>query len=283
MRILLLSLAATVTAIFTPIPALAEALPAPAGYSYADLADRALTAPIALIATVARATPVEPDRSPGLAPGHVRLYVEADADTLIRGPEGLPTHFSYLADVPLEANGRAPRLRKTQVLLLARPVPGHADELQLVTPDAQLPLTPENESRIRAILTEAAKTDAPPRITGIASAFHSPGSIPGEGETQIFLTTADKRPISLNIVRRPHEEPRWGVALGEVVDQSARPAAKNTLLWYRLACELPRTLPESTTASLEPADADAARTDYQLVLDGLGPCTRDHPLPDSGQ
>lgn len=278
MRILLPSIAVTATVIFLPIPALAQTPAAAAGYSYADLADRALKAPIALIATVTRATPVESERAPGLDPGQVRLYVEADANTLIRGPECLPTHFSYLADVPLGPNGRPPRLRKTQVLLLARTVSGHPDELQLISPDAQLPLTPENESRIRAILTEAAKADAPPRITGIASAFHSPGSIPGEGETQIFLTTADKRPISLNVIRRPHEEPRWGVALGEVVDQSARPATQDTLLWYRLACELPRALPESATESLEAADAEAALADYKLVLDGLGSCARNHPL-----
>src|SRR5207244_7883429 len=98
------------------------------------------------------------------------------------------------------------------------------------------------------------------------------GSLPGESETQIFLRTGDRRPISLSVLRRPHEDPRWAVALSELVDDSAAPPKPDTLLWYRLACGLPRQLPETAIASLAADDADAARADYQLVLAGLGPC-----------
>ncbi len=94
------------------------------------------------------------------------------------------------------------------------------------------------------------------------------------GETQIFLQTRDGRPISLNVLRRPGETPRWAVALGEIVDRSARPPAPDTLLWYRLACALPPALPDSSAASLAAADAEATRADYALVLKGLGPCAR---------
>jgi hypothetical protein len=46
------------------------------------------------------------------------------------------------------------------------------------------------------------------------------------------------------------------------------------LLWYRLACGLPPTLPAASLAELDQAVASAARHDYALVLQGLGPCLR---------
>ncbi len=249
-------------------------VPAPV-YSYADLADRALPAPIALVATVSDAIRLEPAQAPGLAPGQARLFVEAASNTLIRGPSGgVPPMIRYLADMPLDAKGRVPKLKGKQVLVLARQVPGKAGELQLIARDAQMPLTPELERRVRAIVSEAVRADAPPRVTGIGSAFHVPGAIPGEGETQIFLTTQNGKPISLNVLRRPGEEPIWSVALSEVVDEAAKPPPKDTLLWYRLACGLPRALPDATVADLDVTAAEAARTDYGLVLAGLGPCTR---------
>jgi hypothetical protein len=100
------------------------------------------------------------------------------------------------------------------------------------------------------------------------------GALPGEGETQVFLTTADNQPVSLTVLRRPGEEPRWAVALSEIVDEAAAPPAPGTLLWYRLACSLPRALPERSTASLSPADAEQARTDYGVVIGALGACGR---------
>ena len=109
-------------------------------------------------------------------------------------------------------------------------------------------------------------------MTGVGAAFHVPGSLPGEGETQIFLQTADARPVSLSVLRRPGEEPRWAVALGEIVDEAATPPARDTLLWYRLACFLPATLPQASTASLEEADARQASEDYAFVLARLGAC-----------
>jgi hypothetical protein len=137
-----------------------------------------------------------------------------------------------------------------------------------------MPLTPELEQRVRAILTEVVRRDAPPPVTGIASAFHVPGAIPGEGETQIFLSTRDNRPISLNVLRRPGQDRQWSIALTEIVDEAARPPERDTLLWYRLACGLPRTLPDTVTAELEAAAAQAAREDYRFVLQQLGPCGR---------
>nr|MDP8994164.1 hypothetical protein [Pseudomonadota bacterium] len=124
------------------------------------------------------------------------------------------------------------------------------------------------------ILQEAAAPGAPPQITAVGRAFHVPGSIPGESETQIFLQTADQRPVSLTILRRPGEQPRWAVALSEFVDETAVTPRRDTLLWYRLACTLPRTLPPQSLRDASRTEAAAIQADYRLVIDALGPCVR---------
>lgn len=240
--------------------------------SYADTATRVLAAPMIVDAVVREASRLKPEESPGVRPGHARFYIVADVGALIRGPAGLSPRISYLADVPLDARGKAPKLKKLRVLLFARPVAGRAAEVQLTTLDGQLPWTPALDAQVRAIAREAVAGDSPPEITGVGNAFHVAGSLPGEGETQVFLTTADARPVSLSILRRPGEQMRWAVALGEVVGDGARPPERDTLLWYRLACALPATLPERSTAAMEPADAAIAREDYAFVLQSLGPC-----------
>ncbi len=259
--------------------AAATAQPAPlgagqAGPSYVDLADRAIAAPVAAIVTIASATRLKPAQAADVRAGFARFYVEGDVATLIRGAGGLPARVSWLVDLPLDQANRPPKLKKLRVILLAATVAGRPGELRLVARDAQLPWSAATEARLRAILIAAGVPAAPPVVTGIGNAFHVPGSLPGESETQIFLTTADGRPVSLTVLRRPGEEPRWAVALGEMVDEAAEPPARDTLLWYRLACALPPELPDPSVAALEPADAAAAREDYRLVIAGLGACGR---------
>ena len=124
------------------------------------------------------------------------------------------------------------------------------------------------------MLREAAAPDAPPRIVGLGKAFHVPGSLPGESETQLFLLAADGRPISLNVLRRPGQEPVWAVALTEIVDEAAAPPQANSLLWYRLACSLPRELPPQSLSETDPQHAEAVRDDYRFVMEQLGACPR---------
>ena len=241
---------------------------------YADLADLVLAAPVIAEGTVRSATRLKGAEAAGVAPGLQRLYVEADVAALLRGPGGLPTRVGYLLDVSPDARGRLPKLKKQRVLLFARAVAGTPGQLQLIAPDAQLAWTAALDASIRQIARDVVAADAPPAITGVGNAFHVAGALPGEGETQVFLQTADSRPVSLSILRRPGEQPRWAVALSEIVDEAAGPPRRDTLLWYRLACGLPRQLPERSIAALEAGDGEAARADYQLVLAALGPCTR---------
>lgn len=241
--------------------------------SYADLADLSAVSPIILVGEVFSVIPLKLAQSVGVAPGYRRAYIATKTIGLIRGEGGVAPTLSYLYDIPVDARGKLPKLKKRRVLLFARPGtrPG---EIQLSATDAQIDWSPDAESKVRAIVSELLAAKAPPKIIGLGDAFHVAGTVQGEGETQIFLRTDSGEPVSLSIVRRPGEEPKWAVALGEIVDEAAATPKPGTLLWYRLACALPPALPPSAVRTLAVSDAEAARADYQLVIDGLGPCGR---------
>ena len=220
---------------------------------------------------------LKPAEAPDVPAGAARLYLEADVLALIRGTGAVPPRIGYTVDVRLDARGRAPHYKKARVLLFARGVAGNGGQVQLVRPDAQRGWTPGAAALTRRIVKEVLAPDAPPAITGIGNAFHTSGALPGEGETQVFLTTPGGRPISLGIERKAGAAPRWSVALSEVVDQAAPPPARDTFLWYRLACALPPTLPDAANTSGDD-DAAKAREDYLFVLHELGPCDRGDAL-----
>ncbi|MDF2385883.1 hypothetical protein JMG10_30740 [Nostoc ellipsosporum NOK] len=240
--------------------------------SYATLARHVTTAPLIIDARIRKADRLKPEESPGLAADTARFLVEADVSALIRGNQAMATRITYTADVPLNARGKPPKLAKLRVLLFARPVPGRAGMVQLTGLQSQMNWLPELDAQIRAITKDALAADAPPAITGVGNAFHVPGSLPGEGETQVFLQTASGAPVSLQILRRPGEATRWSVSLGDIVDESAGAPSANTFLWYRLACGLPRSLPAESVESDDAQNAAKAREDYQFVLRSLGPC-----------
>jgi len=266
----------SVFAMEQPAPAVAAAA---SPYSYADLADLAVAAPMAIHARIRKAAALKPEQAPGLAAGHVRFFIEADVVSLIRGSGPLAARISYLVDLPLAANGKAPKLKSKQpVLIFARPVASgtttDTGSVRLVAPDAQLAWDPATEARLRAILTELVKPGAPPAITGIANGFHVPGTLPGEGETQLFLNTATGEPVSLTVITAADGSRRWAAAFGEIVDGSAAVPRRDTLAWYRLACGLPKALPLDKLAGTAPEDRKKAAADYAMILGALGECTR---------
>ncbi len=248
--------------------------PQPWTASYADLADLAIPAAVTAHVRVERGRALSERDAPNVPPGYRRFLVEAGIVALIRGPAELPQQVRYLVDLPNE-NGRAARIRRgTEYLVLAAPATNRPGEIRLVAPDAQLPYDVATAGRLRDILREATQANPAPRITGIGRAFHVPGSLPGESETQFFLQTADGRPISLTVLRRPGETPTWAVALSEIVDNAAEPPAADTLLWYRLACTLPPALPRQSLAEAGPDEARAIESDYRVIRQGLGACVR---------
>ena len=263
-----------------PVTGLAQTPPAPAaaspeGPTYADLATLSEASTLVVRAQIRRQTALKPERAPGLAPGFARLYIEADTLALIAGRSGVGSTLAYLVDVPLDAKGKVPKLKKREFLLFAKPVAGRPGEVQLAGPSAHLAYTPALEARLRPILTEFyAAEGPPPRITGISDALAVPGTLTGESETQIFLATDNRSPVSITVLRRPGQRVQWGVSWGEIIDSAARPPAPETLRWYRLACSLPAQLPSNANLARDPAERRLAAGDYAFVREALGPCER---------
>lgn len=260
-------------------PALSQRDEAPVGgklqpLAYSDVADLAAASPLVIKASVRKVSKVSVPSPDAASPPREYLLVRARVDALIRGDQGVPPEVRFLAFPPDGADPLTFNPRKVKsILVFARPgtQPG---EVRLVSRYAMRPATPDLETTARTIVTELLRPDAPPAIVAVGDAFHVPGTVAGEGETQIFLKASNGTPVSLSIVHRPGEPPRWGVALGEIVDETAVPPEKNTLLWYRLACGLPASLPASSTQTLPLADMEAAQRDYRLVLESLGRCGR---------
>lgn len=244
--------------------------------TYADLANLSEASELVLRAQIRKASRLKPEQALGLAPGMARMLIEARTQTVLSGP-ALGETVRYLADVPLDAKGKVPKLKKQVVLLFARTVPGRAGELRLVDGGAQIPWSGTTEMRTRAILTDLLSPDAPPRIKGVREVLYVPGNLVGEGETQVFLQTQNNAPVSVSVVRRPGMAKSWGVSLSEIVDQAARPPERDTLTWYRLACFLPRTLPPGASLSGSADQIRAAAQDYAFVIEQLGQCDRNRP------
>jgi hypothetical protein len=269
----LLTPTALALAAVAPAIAQSQAVAGP-GLTYADMVGLSDRTPLVIRAQIRKQATVEPDRSPGLAPGHVRLYIEARTAALIAGSTPVGESLAYLVDVPLDAKGKPPKLKKADVILFARPVAGRQGQIQLVKPDAQFAYSPEFEARLRPILADLLAPDAPPRITGVRDALAVEGTLVGESETQLFLDTETNGPVSVTVVRRPNQAPRWGVSWTEIVDQAARPPQRGTLAWYRMACALPARLPATANLANDPRARALATQDYALVMQQLGPCDR---------
>lgn len=254
--------------------ALAQAAPTIRESTYADLADLSEAANLVLRARIRKQAEVEVERSPGLAPGNVRLYLEADTIALLAGNSPIGESVKYVVDVPHSIKGGAPKLKKQEMLLFARSVPGRAAEIQLVGQGAQMRWSPELEARLRPILAALAAPDSPPVVTGVRDALSVEGNLVGESETQMFLSTRGGDPVSITVIRRPGQAPVWGVSFTEIVDQAAVPPQADTLAWYRLACFLPQTLPVEANLSRDAQSRAQAAEDYRYMIAQLGPCRR---------
>lgn len=269
-----LAITSALVAAFSTTPVVAQAQMPAQTLTYADLADLSDASDVVVRAKIRRQVQVDPARAPGLQAGFARLYIEAETLALLSGSSALGESLRYLVDVPLNAKGKVPKLRKQEMLLFARTVPSRPGELQLAGPHAQQTYDPTIEPRLRPILAGLAAADSPPTVIGVRDALSVAGNLAGESETQVFLETKEGAPVSLTILRRPGREPVWGVSWGEIIDQAARPPAPQTIEWYRLACALPARLPSSANLSRVPAERAQAERDYSYVMGSLGPCVR---------
>lgn len=242
---------------------------------FADIADLTIGAPAVVRATVAKAEKLNRKEAPDVPAGRVRMLIEAQVQGVLTAREAVPARIRYLWEGPLDARGKAPKLKGSQVLLFLQRAPGREGQYQLTSRNGQVAWTARAEAAARRVLTDSRSPEVRDlRITGIGNAFHVRGSIPGEAESQIFVTTASGRPVSLVVLSRPGQAKSFSVALGDVIDDAAASVPRDTLMWYRLACSLPPTLPDAAVAELGPEDRQAVAADYAFVRTSLGDCGR---------
>lgn len=244
------------------------------GPTFADIADLSESAGLVVKAQIKKMARVEDERAPGLAPGMARFYVNAQTLALIAGKAPIGESFAYLVDLPLDAKGKAPKLKKQDVLLFARAVPGRPGELQLVTPTAQQLWSEQAEARVRGILKTLLSGDAPVKITGVRELMYVPGNLAGQGETQIFLNTKDGSAASITVHHEPGSPAAWGVSFSELVADIGNPPRPETVEWYRLACFLPNNPPPGTNVAEGVEQRRQAASDYRMVIGELGECRR---------
>lgn len=249
------------------------------GAAYSDIADLVVIAPMIVDAKIAKVTKISAQQASGVPQNKQRLLIDADVIALIRGQNGVTAKVRFVVDMPKDARGKIPKLKKQRVFIMADAVKGRPGQLQLVRPDALVKYSAENDNMVRAITQEAVLLDAPQRITGIASAFHSAGTVIGEGETQIFLNTENRQPVSITVVSRPGTPKQWSVSTSELIEETTSTPRRFTLLWYRLACGLPKAMPADLVQSGDGENAARAQADYKFVADALGPCGRKRMAP----
>ncbi len=270
MRTLILPMLLILSGIFAPAVAQPVAARAAAPNpdrlaGYADVADLVLASPMIVRATITRA--LVPRPAAAARPGRVRLAVTASITNLLVAPQASGATLAWLWDAPADAAGKPPKARGMDILAFVT-APGAGGGTRLVSNRAVQPFDPALADQVRAIVAEQ-RSGQVPVITGVSNGFRADGTVAGESESQFFLTSADGKPATLVVQNRPGEKRRVAVARGDIIDESAEAVRPNSLLWYRLACFLPATLPIAAGG-----DDVALARDWRDALASLGPCGR---------
>ncbi|MDF2640286.1 MAG: hypothetical protein K0R64_3270 [Novosphingobium lindaniclasticum] len=241
--------------------------------TYVDTVELSKKAELIVLARVTHMEPVTPANSGSLSPVHRRYYAEANTRALLYGQNGIGGSLRYLVDLPADASPSAADLTNKDIFLFASHVPGRPAELKLVEPTAQQLWSPERESRLRAVLRSLVSPRRSAPVTRVRELAFVPGSLAGEGLTQIFLDTKKGR-ATISVRHQPDNRKTWGVSFTEVAGRDPLPPAQETLEWYDLACFLPPSPPQSAYVSGTFAAKQQAYSDYRMVLASLGPCER---------
>ncbi len=234
---------------------------------YADIADLVLASPMIVRATITRAHAPMPRPAGAVPPGRVRLAVTASITNLLVAPQASGATLAWLWDAPADAKGQPPKAKGMDILAFVA-APGAGGGTRLISNRAIQAFDPALADQVRAIVAEQ-RSGKVPVITGVSNGFRADGTVAGESESQFFLTSADGKPATLVVQNRPGEKRRVAVARGDIIDESAEAVRPGSLLWYRLACFLPPTLPMAAGGD----DAALAR-DWRDALASLGPCGR---------
>ncbi|MGB7406231.1 MAG: hypothetical protein WA906_11120 [Pacificimonas sp.] len=267
-KIALRFMTASVAVCFMFMPTTVDAQPVPGN---ADLADLVTESRTIVIADVDKTRRIRAEDAPGLAPDFARLLVQAKTAAVVAAARSVPAEMRYLVDLRRNDRGRAPDIEGARVILFLG-AEGGPGEYALAHKYGQIRWSPERESLVKRYAASRADPELvalkPERVT---SAFHVPGSLPGESESQIFVETEAGRPMSLVVLNRPGETPRYAVSTGDIIDTNAAPPEPGSLVALMLACELPEDLPDGIAMS---GDRAALAADYAFVRAELGSCDR---------
>lgn len=203
-----------------------------------------------------------------------RLLITANVQSLIRAEQGINSEIKFLYDAPVDSRGKVPKLKKQRFFAFGRNVVNRPDFIKLSYVDSIMPYDQQTDLLIRSAITEVIAPNAAQKITGISSAFHSPGTIIGEGETQIFLNTEFRQPMAISVVSKSDQRRNWSVSTSEVIDINATEPKRRSLLGHRLACSLPQNIQSNLIESNSPTDTRKAADDYAYVRNAIGPCVR---------
>ncbi len=121
--------------------------------------------------------------------------MSADTLALIRSNDVLARQASFLLALPLPPKAKPPQWAKRSFLIFGK-VEDRVDYFQLLSSSAMIAWSPDNEASCRSVAAELTRRRcARRRSMGVDSVFHVTGAVAGEGESQIFLTTADGSPM----------------------------------------------------------------------------------------
>lgn len=234
--------------------------------SYADVAELTLISPVIVRASIIRTTRATGMAAAGVAAGRTRLVVTASVTNVLVAPGALAGRLQWLWDAPTDAQGRLPATKGLDVLAFLTN-PTVSGDTRLMSRRSLQGWDPALNDRVLA-LASAARSGNVPVIRIVSNGFRAAGTVPGESESQFFLTTADAKPLTLIVQNRPGEMRRVMLAQGDIIDDSAAARVQpDTLLWYRLVCFLPAELPAEAGG-----DDPALAGDWRGALASLGPC-----------
>ncbi len=255
----------------TPVPQskniLGQARP-----SYDALTNITLESPLVADIIVTKVKKLPETQTIGVPANRKRILIIAELQSLIRAQKGLNSEIKFLFDAPLDSRGKMPKLKKQRFLVFGSNVNNRPDFIKLTHTASMLPYSQDDNNVLRNIIRSIIASDAPQKIVSISSAFHSPGTIIGEGETQIFLNTEFGQPIAISVVSKRGESQRWSVSTSEVIDINASEPTRNSLLGHRLACGLPNSLSNENIEASNAQDRRKAAADYDYVRKALGNC-----------
>ncbi len=240
--------------------------------SYDDIMGITLESELVVDIIVRKIKNLPDSQTIGVRSNRKRILIIGEVQSLIRGKNGLNSQVQFLFDAPIDSRGKIPKLKKMRFIAFGRHVAGSSDFIRLSRTASMLKYNDRMNNMVRSIIREIIADNAPQKILSISSAFHSPGTIIGEGETQIFLNTEFGQPMAISVTSKQGQNRRWSVSTTEVIDINATEPSRLSLLGYRLACSLPKALNPSIIESDNQENREKAISDYILVLDSVGPC-----------